>query len=181
MPEDGPGELIGPSGRLSLPSGRDIWPGGSQDIQCDHAQDGEVFLLVVAAVAGSVIVEADIRHPAQAVLDPPVGAHGGSEASGVRRRRRQAEPALPRGLAVAGDLRPYHPPPSCAVSPWQRSVSLVTSIPFQKALRRARQPTSEAVRSGSRTPPPTVATCPAPAQPTPLHMPARPVLPSGDE
>lgn len=65
-----------------------------------------------ARLAGSqphqVVVEDDVKHPVQAVLDAPVGAHGAGEEGRVERQRRQEEAPCGGGLACSLDLRLDH-------------------------------------------------------------------------
>jgi hypothetical protein len=51
-----------------------LGPGLVEEVEGEAAKDGEVLGAVVAAVAGPVLVEGDVEHPVQAVLDRPVAA-----------------------------------------------------------------------------------------------------------
>jgi hypothetical protein len=63
LAEDGSGEVIRPPGAFTLPADGDIGSGGTQHIECELTQGGEVRGAVVAAVAGAILVETDIEHP----------------------------------------------------------------------------------------------------------------------
>jgi hypothetical protein len=86
---DGSGEVIRPPGAFTLPADGDIGSGDVQHIECELAQGGEVRGAVVAADAGAVLVETDIEHPVQVVLDAPVSPHGGGELPRIEPSRGQ--------------------------------------------------------------------------------------------
>ncbi len=69
-----------------MPDGGDVlWPGaGSQ--------------------AAEIVVEHDVEHPMQAVLDMPVASHRGGEQLGVERSGGQVEAPFEAGATVALDL-----------------------------------------------------------------------------
>lgn len=48
--------------------------GTAQHVECQFTEGGEVLWLVIAAVAGTILVETGIEHPVQSVLDLPVGS-----------------------------------------------------------------------------------------------------------
>ncbi len=83
LAENGSGERVGPSGSLALAAYGYVGSRGSEDVEGEFSQCGEVFRSVVTSVSGAVLVEPDVEHPVQAVFDPPMGAHGGSDAHGV--------------------------------------------------------------------------------------------------
>jgi hypothetical protein len=73
-------EGVGPSGSFSADG--ELWARGTQEVEGEAAQDGEILGPVVLAVADAILVEGDVGHPVQAVLDRPVGAQGLGEAFG---------------------------------------------------------------------------------------------------
>jgi hypothetical protein len=85
LANDGLGEVVGPSGAFAFSADRELRAGGSQNVEGEPAEDGEVLGAGVGAVAGAVLVEGDVEDPIEAVFDGPVGADGLSERSVVRR------------------------------------------------------------------------------------------------
>src|SRR5580700_11532154 len=51
----------------------------AKNVECELAQNSEVFGAIVSAVAGAVFVEDDVEHPVQAVFDAPMGARDGQD------------------------------------------------------------------------------------------------------
>lgn len=70
-----------------------------------RADDGEVFVAVIFAVSGAVLVEGDVERPAQAVLDAQMRSHGLCGARREKARRRELIATRARNLAVALELR----------------------------------------------------------------------------
>ena len=66
--------------------------------------DGHVLRAIAASQPGEIVVEHDVEHPAQAVLDAPMGADRGGEGLGVELRRAEVIAPLPRQGAVSFDL-----------------------------------------------------------------------------
>src|SRR3546814_12534778 len=80
LADDGSGEGVGPSRAFALSAYGEFRAGGSEEVEGQVPEDGEVFRSVVGAVAGGVLVEGHVEHPMAAVLDGPVGADGAGEA-----------------------------------------------------------------------------------------------------
>ena len=85
MADDESGRGVVTSGSLALSCNGDFRSGGSQDIEGDFTQDGEVFWAVVLAVAGAVLIKGGVEHPVEAVLDAPMRSHGLGERKGEER------------------------------------------------------------------------------------------------
>ena len=56
--------------------------------------DGHVLGAVTGSQSGEIIVEDDVENPMQAILDPPMGAHGGGEGFWVEHGRGQVKAPL---------------------------------------------------------------------------------------
>jgi hypothetical protein len=101
-------EGVVPAGAFDLAAGGALVAVGAQDVEGEAAQAGEVFGRMILAGAHPVLVEDDIEHPVQAVLDLPVGAHDREETGGGERPREQVVAGGERGPAVllarGGDL-----------------------------------------------------------------------------
>lgn len=61
--------------RFSFTADRDIGAGAAQQVGGAFAQNGEAFRALVFAIAGTVLIEADVDGPIGAVSDVPMGAH----------------------------------------------------------------------------------------------------------
>src|SRR5690349_16297452 len=66
---------IVPSGLFDFSSDGSLVGMRSEHVEGDLSQKGDVLRSVVLAVAGAVLVEDDVEHPMELVLDGPVGAH----------------------------------------------------------------------------------------------------------
>src|SRR5262245_7811625 len=67
-------EHIVPSGLFDFSSdGSLVWV-GSQEVESDLAQDGDVLRPVVFAISGAILVEDHVEDPVELVLDRPMGA-----------------------------------------------------------------------------------------------------------
>lgn len=74
MPEEGGEEGVVPSGSFDFAFDGALVGVGAQGIEGEFAQDGEVLGGVVRAAARGVLVEVDIEHPVELVLDGLMGA-----------------------------------------------------------------------------------------------------------
>jgi len=74
----------------------------AQQVECQLAQDSQVLRSMVLAVAREVLVEEDVEHPVQLVLDTPVAAHNGQQA-GRRDQLGEQEISHDRLLGAAVD------------------------------------------------------------------------------
>jgi hypothetical protein len=50
---------------------------------------------MVLAISGAVLIEADVEHPVEAILDPPVRADSRREGRGIKRGRHAAPDGWP--------------------------------------------------------------------------------------
>ena len=82
LTDDGSCEGVGPSGSFALAGGGHPGAGLIEQVEGEAAEDGEVLGSVVAAVSGAVLVEGDVEHPVQRVLNRPVAADGAGEVLG---------------------------------------------------------------------------------------------------
>src|SRR5579872_6541762 len=102
MTEYGQKEGIVPAGAFDFaPNGSAVWM-GSQDIESEPAESGEVLGSIVLARAIAILGEVDVEHPMELVLDAPMAASEmqqpwgtciGTRDSGARRGRLPAGPA----------------------------------------------------------------------------------------
>jgi hypothetical protein len=68
-------EAVVPTGALDF-AAYGCWTGmGSKDVECEPAQDGEVLGSVVQSRPVAVLVEVDVKHPVQLVLDGSMTAY----------------------------------------------------------------------------------------------------------
>ena len=79
LADDGSGEGVGPSGTFALSGDGEFGSGGLEQVEGDLSEGGEVFGAVILAVSCTILVEGDVEHPVQPVLDVPVGAEGVGE------------------------------------------------------------------------------------------------------
>src|SRR3546814_5989298 len=63
LADDGSGEGVGPSRAFALSAYGEFRAGGSEEVEGQVPEDGEVFRSVVGAVAGGVLVEGHVEHP----------------------------------------------------------------------------------------------------------------------
>src|SRR5579872_743228 len=74
MTEYGQKEGIVPAGAFDFaPNGSAVWM-GSQDIESEPAESGEVLGSIVLARAIAILGEVDVEHPMELVLDAPMAA-----------------------------------------------------------------------------------------------------------
>src|ERR1700675_1986222 len=74
MTKHGEEEVVVPTGALDF-SAYGCWTGmGSKDVECEPAQDGEGLGSIVHSRPVAVLVEVDVEHPVQLVLDGPMTA-----------------------------------------------------------------------------------------------------------
>src|SRR5688572_31687038 len=75
-------EHVVPSGLFDFSSdGSLVWV-GSQEVESDLSQQGDVLRPVVFAISGTVLVEDDVEHPVELVLDGPMGSHDMEQLAG---------------------------------------------------------------------------------------------------
>src|ERR1700738_2506431 len=74
MTEYGEEEAVVPAGALDFSAYGRGSRMGSKDIECEPAQDSEVLGSIVQSRPVAVLVEMDVEHPMQLVLDGPVTA-----------------------------------------------------------------------------------------------------------
>ena len=94
-----------------------------QDVEGAFADDGEVFGVVILAVAGPVFVEGGVEHPVDAVLDAPVGANGfanRSAVSGREEREKWRERLVRPSRSTVASSMAMAARPGMAASPGER-------------------------------------------------------------
>src|SRR5580692_11084626 len=84
-------EAVVPASALDFSAYRCGTGMGSQDVECEPAQDGEVLGSIVHSGPIAVLVEVDVEHPVQLVLDGPMTARDRDR--GGNRRRRSRHPS----------------------------------------------------------------------------------------
>src|SRR5579872_3997509 len=84
------------------------WGGmGANEIGCEPAKDREVFRGIVLSAPVAVLVEDDVEHPMQPILDAPMTAHDPQQLLGgdVFREQEVACERLVRPCALAAPAR----------------------------------------------------------------------------
>jgi hypothetical protein len=81
---------------------------GAHEVHGDVLDDGHVLRPVSGSEPCEVVVKDDVEDPMQAVLDTPVGAHGGGEGFGIELGSRQIVASFVLDSAAAFDPRLDH-------------------------------------------------------------------------
>jgi len=96
LADDRPCEGIGPAGALAFAGDGELGAGGSEQTEGEAAEDGEVLGAVVGAGPGAVLVDGDVEHPVERVLDRGEGL--GGEAARTQMVAGGGRPVVAAGL-----------------------------------------------------------------------------------